>query len=171
MRTTVAGKVTIGVLAAGLGAAVVAAPAVIVGVVGVLAASTILLEHRRTQRMGPLLTAREGEDVGTFARAFDRRAGPLDPWAVRAVWNTVMPMTSTRGKLIPLRPTDRFVEDLGIDSEDIECEIPKVVAQCERDIAGYATNPHYTSLDTVGGLVRFISAQPLKTDSIRVAAP
>jgi hypothetical protein len=170
-RTPTAGKVAIGVLTAGFGAAVIAAPAVILGIVGVLAASTILLEQRRTQRMGPLLTARDGEDVGSFARAFNRHAGPLDPWAIRAVWHTVVPMTTTRGKLIPLRPSDRFVEDLGIDPEDIEYAVPKLVTQCERDIKGYRTNPYYTKLDTVGGLVRFISAQPLKPSSVRVPAP
>ena len=170
-RVTLGGKAAIGALATGLGAVLIAAPLVVVGVIGVLAAGTIALERRRAVRMGPLLTAREGEDVGTFARAFDRRQGALDPWAIRAVWNTVMPMTSTRGKLIPLRPTDTFVEDLEIDPEDIEYVIPKLVLQCDRDIEGYATNPYYSELSFVGGLVRFISSQPLKLGSIRVAAP
>src|SRR4051812_34759957 len=33
---------------------------------------------------------RAGEDIGTFARAFDRHGPtPLDPWAVRAVWDAL----------------------------------------------------------------------------------
>ena len=165
------GRLALAGLAAGLGAAVVAAPVVTVAVISLIALGSAALERRRAVRMGPLLSSREGEDIGTFALAFDRHRGPLDPWAIRAVWNAIVPLTNTRGQLIPLRPTDRFEQDLEVDPEDIEYEIPKLTAQCQRELTGYAENPYYRELGTVEGLVRFISAQPLQSGSTRVAAP
>ena len=43
-----------------------------------------------------------GEDIGTFARAFDRRSEPFDPWVVRATWDALLPYCG-----FPLRPADR----------------------------------------------------------------
>jgi hypothetical protein len=165
------GRLTLAALAAGLGTALVVVPVVTVAVIGIIALSSAALERRRAVRIGPLLSSRKGEDIGTFALAFDRHRGPLDPWAIRAVWNAIVPLTNTRGQLIPLRPTDRFEQDLEVDPEDIEYEIPKLTAQCQRELTGYAQNPYYREIRTVEGLVRFISAQPLRSGSPRMVAP
>src|SRR3954468_7641617 len=58
-----------------------------------------------------IASERAGEDIGTFARAFDRRTAPFDPWVVRAIWDALQDYFVG----MPFRPTDRLVEDFGID--------------------------------------------------------
>jgi hypothetical protein len=39
---------------------------------------------------------RQGEDIGTFARALDRRTEPSDRWVARAAWDAFSPMQDSR---------------------------------------------------------------------------
>jgi len=51
---------------------------------------------------------RAGEDIGTLARAFDRRAPNFDPWVIRAVWDALAPWTALRGgRPVPAAPGRR----------------------------------------------------------------
>lgn len=103
------------------------------------------------------------EDIGSFARAFDRRASEhLDPWAIRAVWNALMPLTEAGGWQIPLRSTDRFEEDLMLNPDELEDVVPQLVEQCERAPDNWKANPFYSRVKTVANLVYSISAQPLR---------
>jgi hypothetical protein len=78
------------------------------------------------------------------------------------VWNALTPLTDCDGQRIPLRPADRFEDDLGIDLEDVEDEVPRLVEQCERVAGNWKANPYCKRLSTVGDLVHFVSAQPLR---------
>jgi hypothetical protein len=130
---------------------------------GALILITIVAQHKRTVRLHGIAQDRKGEDIGSFARSFNRRDGSqLDPWAIRAVWNALVPYTEAKGRRVPLRPTDRFEEDLGIDPDDIETLVNQLVEQCERVPGNWRANPFYDSVATVGDLVYFISAQPLR---------
>jgi hypothetical protein len=130
---------------------------------GALTLITIVAEQKRTMRLRGLAQDRQGEDIGSFARSFDRRDGSqLDAWAIRSVWNALVPYTESKGRRVPLRPTDRFEEDLGIDPDDIEELVSQLVEQCERIPGNWKANPFYESVTTVGDLVRFVSAQPLR---------
>jgi len=114
---------------------------------------------------------RPNEDFGSFVRAFDLLgAAPVDPWAVRVVWEAVLPLTALRGPAIPLRPTDRFALDLGVDLEEVEELIPSLVERCGRSVGNWSANPYYSGLATVGALVHFISAQPFDQQGPRIAA-
>ena len=63
------------------------------------------------RRLARLARERVGEDIGTFARAFDRRATTFDPWVVRAVWDALAPWTELRGGgRLPLRRADVIAE-------------------------------------------------------------
>src|SRR5262249_32026675 len=73
-----------------------------------------------------LASERISEHIGTFARAFNRRSEPFDPWVVRATWDALSPYVVLDGASVPLRPTDRLLEDLCIDPDDIEELIPEV---------------------------------------------
>jgi hypothetical protein len=131
--------------------------------IGALTLITIIAERTRTMRLRGISKDREGEDIGSFARSFNRRDGAqLDPWAIRAVWNALVPYTGSKERRVPLRPTDRFEEDLGIDPDDIEDLVIQLVEQCERVPGNWTANAFYASVTTVGDLVRFISAQPLR---------
>ena len=117
---------------------------------------------------------RPGEDIGTFARAFDRRGGlapgvAFDPWAVRAVWEGLMPLAAgAAGAAIPLRPEDRLAEDLGLDEEDIEELVPSLLSRIGRREGDWPRNPYHESgVRTVGDLVGFLSAQPPDPEHLR----
>ena len=75
------------------------------------------------------------------------------------------------GRRIPLRPTDRFEKDLGIDPEDVEALVPQLVEQCERLSGNWRANPFYARLETMSDLIYFISAQPLRRSSRFSPAP
>ena len=159
----VAAAIIFGIVAHPLGAAVL---------VSAVAATSYLLERHRAPSVMRAAASRDGEDIGSFARAFDRHAdAPVDPWAIRAVWNALVPLTASRGYRIPLRPTDRLEIDLFVDSEDVEELVPLLVEQCERVNGRWTDNPYFTRLNTVGDLVHFISAQPLRQIQPRSPAP
>jgi hypothetical protein len=91
---TLAGWIVLATLLAGFVGVVVAWPLVMipVGIMVIVAAVHTVVDNRRLRRMA---AERANEDIGSFARGFDRRAEPFDPWVVRAQWPTGPP---------PLRP-------------------------------------------------------------------
>jgi hypothetical protein len=114
--------------------------------------------RRDVQKVRSLAAARTKEDIGTFARAFDRRgAAYFDPWVIRAVWTTLQSLHPIAPLAVPLRPTDRLYEDLAIDSDDLEDVLPDVVARCGRATDVFAV-PDSTPMGirTVGDLVQWI---------------
>jgi hypothetical protein len=107
-----------------------------------------------------LANERRGENIGSFARAFDRRSEPFDPWVVRAAWDALQCYTA-----FPLRPTDRLVSDLHIDPFDIDMVFLAEVAQRSghmlNDLEGNPYSPRFSSRNaTVGDFVKLLSWQP-----------
>jgi hypothetical protein len=108
------------------------------------------------------------EDIGSFARGFDRRSEPFDPWVVRATWDAMKMYMR-----IPLRPTDRFVKDFGIVDEEIDMALLDEVAERSgHSLEDLARNPYYAKLSslpdfTIGDFVRLISWQPVVESSKR----
>ena len=129
----------------------------------VLAAVALILygSSSYSRHLRQLAAARTEEDIGTFARAFDRRGEPFDPWVARAVWEALQAELRVDGKPVPVRPSDRIVEDLKLDWEDLEDEIVNNIApRARRSLDGVEQNPRYGQLATVGDLVRLLSSQP-----------
>jgi hypothetical protein len=157
---TLAGWFVLVGLAAAAVAAIVAWPnAMGLGIVALLI-FVLVGTYAGNRRLRRLAAERAGEDIGTFARAFDRRAEPFDPWVVRATWDALQPYVTFRGGRVPLRPTDRLVDDLCIDPDDIDFDLVKEVAERSgRSLDQPETNPYYGRVDTVGDFVRFISCQ------------
>jgi hypothetical protein len=124
--------------------------ATVIWLVGLLLAGR---QERRAQE-------RVGEDIGTFARAFDRHASTFDPWVVRAVWDALGPWTAGRdGSRFPLRPTD-VIADLGCVDEDLEDVFVEAATRARRQREALPANPYLGRVVTVGDLVAFISHQP-----------
>ena len=160
MRWT--GSLLLALLAGTLLLALVTHPLAVVLPLGLLGALSWFLEQQRAARLKPLVDARVDEDIGSFARAFDRRGmDPVDPWAIRAVWNALIPFTASRAGSVALRPTDEMVADLYVDPDDLDDLIEPLVQQCERVPSNWSANPYYPRMRTVADLVFFISAQPL----------
>jgi hypothetical protein len=113
------------------------------------------------RHMRRLASEREGEDIGTFARAFDRHSEPFDPWVVRATWDALDVYVAFDGRHLPLRPGDRLVEDLCIDPDDICFElISEVAERSGHSMENVKSNPYCGRINTVGDFVRFITLQP-----------
>jgi hypothetical protein len=120
----------------------------------------IASEAESRRRLRRLVAERPREDIGTFARAFDRRGESFSPHVVRAVWDALEPYVSLKGSRVPLRPTDRIDRDLHIDWDDIEMILSEVAERTGRSTDGIEANPWYGRLSTVGDMVRLLSAQP-----------
>jgi len=72
--------------------AVIVAWPIAVGIfLGAFVVITVVANNARHRRLRRLAAARIGEDIGTFARAFDRRTSSFDPWVVRATWEALEP--------------------------------------------------------------------------------
>jgi hypothetical protein len=112
------------------------------------------------RRLARLARERAGEDIGTFARAFDRRAPTFDAWVVRAVWDALAPWTELRGGgRLPLRPTD-VIDELGCVDEDLDDVLREAAARARHTLDGVDGNPYFGRVVTVGDLVAFIAYQP-----------
>src|SRR5579872_482881 len=121
------------------------------------------LSHRRYLR--GLANDRSGEDIGTFARAFDRRSEPFDPWVVRATWDALGLYVSFDGQRLPLRPDDRLLDDLRIDPDDVEFSlIPEVAKRSGHSLKNPERNPHFGKVSAIRDFVRFIASQPCSRD-------
>ena len=108
-----------------------------------------------------LAAPRVGEDIGTFARALDRRAPTFDPWVVRAVWEALQPYVTYRGGRVPLRPTDELFGHLHVDPDDLDFVIvPEVAWRAGRSLDGIAENPRCGHVTTVGDLIDLVAYQP-----------
>ena len=163
------------VFLAGLVAAAVAWPVGMGIVIGILTLWTVTLYVADNRRFRRLAGERAGEDIGSFARVFDRRSEPFDPWVVRATWDALQDVGSIPGGRLPLRPTDRLVEDLHIDPEDLSDFVAREVAERSgRSLEGMESNQYFGRVVTVGDFVRFITVQPAllgHAEAEPVAAP
>jgi len=165
------GLLTLGICAVGLAYGLVVQPLGSLVLIGCILFFGWLYDRPRTRRLAIERPLRPNEDFGSFVRAFDLEdPEPVDPWAVRVVWEAVLPLTALGGPAIPLRPADRFALDLGVDPEEVEELIPSLVERCGRVVGNWSANPYFAGLATVGALVHFISAQPTAGQGTRIAA-
>lgn len=102
--------------------------------------------------------ARAGESICTFARALPLR--DLDTWVVRATFEQVRQYLAVNYAAFPLRPSDRLVEDLSIDPEDLDDLASDIAKRTGRSLVGSDTNPYFGRVISVEDLIQFICAQP-----------
>ncbi len=159
-------------LLAGAVAATVAWPVVVGFFLGVPVVFMIVGNYVGNRHLRRLAAERTGQDLGTFARAFDRRTQPFDPWVLRATWDAFEPYVVFRGGRLPLRPTDRLEEDLRIDPDDLAFDLfQEVAARSGRSLDQPESNPLYGHVNTVGDFVRFITFQPRVAGKSKAAEP
>lgn len=126
------------------------AGAAVVAAVAALLTSGAIAARREAERRR---RERAGDSICTFARAFPRRS--VDTVAVRAVWNELLPWYP-----FPLRAADRLRDDLGMDDVDLDVPWEELAWRCGRTVAEPEDNPWFGRVETVGDVVRFLSAQP-----------
>lgn len=69
----------------------------------------------------------------------------------------------------PVRASDSLVNDLRIDSEDVEDLLVDIAARSGHSLDETQSNPFYGKIDTVRDLVLFINSQP-RTATVRPSA-
>ena len=149
-------------LSVGTLAAVVAIPELGLGIAGV-ALGVTLLSAAHNRRLRRIAAERPSDDIGTFARRFDRRT--VDPWVIRAVWDAFQPYLAFPGGRLPLRASDRLDDDLRIDPDDIDMLVDEVSARVGRTLKGIKDNPFLGRVRTVGDVVSLINHQPKRPDA------
>ncbi len=113
------------------------------------------------RRLRALKVRRSGEDIGTFARAFDRHACEFDPLLLRAVWDALQSQFGAAAP-VPLRPTDR-IADLRIDEEDLFDMLPRIAERTGRTFDRIAYATHNRDIQTVGDFVALLATAPRAT--------
>ena len=132
----------------------------LLAIVASVAIVTLHLNWKRNQSLALLTAARSGEDIGTFARAFDRRSPDFDPWVIRAVWDAMLPYVRLGDRHLPLRPSDRLIADLQIDADDLEDLAVAVAVRVGRQSSNWTGNAMSGTVSTVEDLVRLVALQP-----------
>ncbi|WP_298290373.1 hypothetical protein [uncultured Litoreibacter sp.] len=127
----------------------------VVGACALLAVSSRLARQAQIR----LATARTNEDIGTFARAFDRNV--VDPFVIRAVYEGLQREMAAP---VPVRPEDDLVETLSIDAEDLEDAINPMAERCSRDMSNPKACSLFGKIVTAADLVHFLNAMPKCSD-------
>jgi hypothetical protein len=104
--------------------------------------------------------ARTTEDIGTFARGFDRKgAEPFDPRVIRATWEALAVELQPGGPRVPVRPNDDLEEDFEI--EEVDVLATAVAKRAGRSTRAWERTPSVLDeVVTVADLVRVVSRQP-----------
>src|SRR5262245_30890956 len=115
------------------------------------------------RRLRRLASQRTEESIGTFVCALGYR--DLDTGVVRAVYEELQHYFAYAHPALPLRPTDRFVQDFDFDTQDLDEVIAAAAKRCGRDMGHLTSNPYFGRVNTVGDMVHFLCAQP-KRDTV-----
>jgi hypothetical protein len=116
--------------------------------------------NRATRKsLQQLAGTRPGETICDFVRAFDTRK--TDVWILRAVYEELQSYLSPSYPAFPLRADDDLQDDLRIDGEDLDFEIPRrILERTGRCLDGAQLNPLYGKVRTVRDFVNFVANQP-----------
>lgn len=131
----------------------------LLALMAILIPGGIIASRLEKERIAELLDARKEDSICTFARSFDKRK--VDPWIIRAVYEEIQDYVSGQGPKIPIHPSDKMIEDLKIDGDDLDDLLNHVLKRCGRTFENYKKNPHYKNLTTVSDMVLFFNEQPL----------
>ena len=115
----------------------------------------VIATIKDNKRLRRIAADRVGDNICTFARAFDRRT--VDPWTIRAAYDELQGYFGRIGRPFPIRASDRFKDDLKMDGDDL-CDLLFAIAERSRhDITFLDANPQ---IHTIGELVTCISNLP-----------
>jgi len=145
-------------LAAGLIALIYHHPIATIGFLLFVTIGGWIASRIDTRRKLALAASRPGDPLCAFSRSIDLRS--VDPWIVRAAFEELQPYFPEQARPFPIRPTDRLVDDLHIDPDDIEDIARDIAARAGYSLDHTEQNPLYAHVDTVGDLIQFFTHQP-----------
>ena len=119
---------------------------------------TAIMNRRERQRFEAIASSRESESICEFARSFNTRQ--TDSWIIRATHQELQLLLHSYMAHFPVRASDSLLNDLHIDSEDVEDLLLDIAGRSGRSLDKTEINPYYGKIHTVSDLVLFINAQP-----------
>ena len=126
-----------------------------------LSAVGYLLDRPWRARMRRWAAERHGDSICTFARAVPRPE--RDAWIIRALYEELAPYARIGSIQVPIRPSDRWREDLAIDAEDLGDVVVAVAERVGRTMEGCEANEYFNRVRTVADVIAFLRRQPLRT--------
>lgn len=125
----------------------------------------VIATIKDNKRLRAIAAERAGDNVCTFARAFDRRN--VDPWTIRAAYDEFQEYFGSIERPFPIRASDRLQEDLKMDGDDVFDLLFAIAERSRHDITFLNDNPQ---IHTIGDLVVCISNLPKIEEAEQVAA-
>lgn len=117
-----------------------------------------VINKREKRRFEEMCSRRDEESICTFARSFSTRH--VDTWVIRAVHQEIQQLMKSYVPAFPVRASDLLLDDLHMDSDDIEDLLADIAARSGHSLDETEDNPFYGKINTVRNLVLFINAQP-----------
>jgi hypothetical protein len=117
-----------------------------------------VINRREKRRFEGMCTTRDEESICTFARSFSTRH--VDTWVIRAAHQEIQQLMKSYIPAFPVRASDLLLDDLHMDSDDIEDLLVGIAARSGHSLNETENNPFYGKINTVRDLVLFINAQP-----------
>jgi hypothetical protein len=112
-----------------------------------------------TRRKLALAASRRCNPLCAFARSLNLRS--VDPWVVRAAFEELQPYFPEESRPFPILPTDRLVDDVGIDPDEVDDIAQDIAARAGYSLDHSQENPVYGRVDTIGDLIQFFTHQPI----------
>ncbi len=117
-----------------------------------------VINEREKRRLEAICSTRDEESICAFARSFSTRH--VDTWVIRAAHQEIQQLMKSYIPGFPVRASDVLLDDLHIDSDDIEDLLVDIAARSGHSLDKTENNPFYGKINTVRDLVLFIDAQP-----------
>jgi hypothetical protein len=124
-----------------------------------------VINRREKRRFERMCSIRDAESICTFARSFSTRH--VDTWVIRAAHQEFEQLMKSYIPAFPVRASDSLLDDLHLDSEDIEDLLVDIAARSGHSLDETENNPFYGKILTVRDLVLFINAQPQLATPLR----
>lgn len=117
-----------------------------------------VINKREKRRLEGICSTRDEESICTFARSFSTRH--VDTWVIRAAHQEIQQLMKSYIPAFPVRASDSLLDDLNVDSDDIEDLLVDIAARSGHSLDETEKNPFYGKINTVCDLVLFVNAQP-----------
>ena len=114
-----------------------------------------------------MCSTRDEESICTFARSFSTRH--VDTWVIRAAHQEIQQLVKSYMPAFPVRASDSLLNDLHVDSDDVEDLLVGIAARSGYSLDETESNPFYGKVEKVRDLVLFINAQ-LRLATVRGSA-
>lgn len=117
-----------------------------------------VINKREKRRLEGICSTRDEESICTFAQSFSTRH--VDTRVIRAAHQEIQQLMKSYISAFPVRASDSLLDDLNIDSDDIEDLLVDIATRSGHSLDETEKNPFYGKINTVRDLVLFVNAQP-----------